>query len=336
MGPNGEAGEAGGGESRERGGASPTVDWRSHLVIVTGRFGAGRTTAIGVLEDLGFDRVDGAPLRLIPAIAEELIEAQRGRIAIGVDARTAGFSPAGFAELLQELKSLRVARATILFLDGSDEALRRRYTETRRRHPLAPGGTIDEGMALCAQTTVPIKDLSDLVIDTSAMTPNELRRTIVERVAPSGAIGMTVEIVSFAYKHGLPPEADLVFDCRFLRNPHYDPALRAKDGRDPAVAAYVKEDPLFQPFFEQVMTHLRLLRPAYEESGKSYLTIAFGCTGGKHRSVALAEATADSLQDRRRSVRLRHREREREAMKRRAEEAAEDAALEPGGGGAGR
>lgn len=293
------------------GGETEPRDWRSHLVIVTGRSGAGRTTAIGVLEDLGFDRVDGAPLRLIPSIVEELIGAGRGRIAIGVDARTAGFSPDGFAELLDALSTLSVARSTTLFLDGSDEALRRRYTETRRRHPLASDGTIDEGLVRDRRETAPIKDLADLVIDTSDLSPNELRRAIVERIAPAGMLGMTIEIVSFAYKFGLPPEADLVFDCRFLRNPHYDPALRALDGRDAAVASYVKEDPLFQTFFDQVLAHLRLLRPAYEAAGKSYLTIAFGCTGGKHRSVALAELTASALQDRRRSVRLRHRERER-------------------------
>lgn len=296
------------------GSGRPDADWRSHIVIVTGRSGAGRTTAIGVLEDLGFDRVDGAPLKLIPAIARELISEGRSRVAIGVDARTAGFSSQGFEALLQGLAGLGVARTTTLFLDGSDEALRRRYTETRRRHPLAPGGTIDEGLAVCRRETASIKDLADLVIDTSELTPNELRRALVERVAPAGALGMTVEIVSFAYKFGLPPEADLVFDCRFLRNPHYDPALRAKDGRDPAVAAYVKEDPLFQTFFNQVQAHLQLLRPAYEASGKSYLTIGFGCTGGKHRSVALAEMTANALQDRRRAVRVRHRERDRAAL----------------------
>lgn len=308
MRPKDEGGET----SADQDASASLVDWRSHVVIVTGRSGAGRTTAIGVLEDVGFDRVDGAPLRLIPSIANELIEAGRGRIAIGVDARTAGFSPGGFAELLQELSAMRVARSTVIFLDGSDEALRRRYTETRRRHPLATGGTIDEGLAVCRRETAPIKDLADLVIDTSVMTPNELRRSLVERVAPAGAIGMTVEVVSFAYKFGLPREADLVFDCRFLLNPHYDPKLRAKDGRDADVAAYVQEDPLFQPYFDQVMAHLRLLRPAYEAAGKSYLTIGFGCTGGKHRSVALAELTARALHDRRSAVRVRHRERERE------------------------
>ena len=293
-------------------------DWRSHVVIVTGRSGAGRTTAIGVLEDLGFDRVDGAPMKLIPEIVSELVSAGRSRIAVGVDARTAGFSADGFATLIGSLSRLGIARATTLFLDGTDEALRRRYTETRRRHPMAPDGTIDEGLARDRRDTTAVKDLADLVIDTSELSPNELRRAIVERVAPAGMIGMTVEIVSFAYRFGLPPEADLVFDCRFLRNPHYDPALRALDGRDAAVADYVKEDPLFQTFFDQILAHLRLLRPAYEAAGKSYLTIAFGCTGGKHRSVALAEMVGDALQDRRRSVRVRHREREREEARTKA------------------
>ncbi|MEL6977533.1 MAG: RNase adapter RapZ [Pseudomonadota bacterium] len=305
-GRKGEGGRETSGEER-----APPPDWRSHLVIVTGRSGAGRTTAMAVLEDLGFDRVDGAPLKLIPSILRELIVAERGRVAIGVDARTAGFSNEGFAALKRDLAALDVARVTALFLDGSDEALRRRYTETRRRHPLAPHGAMEEGIALDRALTAPIKEQADLVIDTTTLTPNELRRTIVDRVAPASLLGMTIEIVSFAYRNGLPPEADLVFDCRFLRNPHYDPALRPRDGRDPDVAAYVKEDPLFQPFFDQVLAHLTLLKPAYEASGKSYLTIAFGCTGGKHRSVALAEAMGAAMQDRRSAVRVRHRERER-------------------------
>lgn len=295
----------GGGDTGGDGAAS---DWRSHIVVVTGRSGAGRTTAIGVLEDLGFDRVDGAPLRLIPSIAAEMIGAGRARIAIGVDARSTGFSAEAFAALGEALRELGAARSTTLFLDGDDETLRRRYTETRRRHPLAPEGTIEEGLARDRAATTPLKELADMVVDTSALTPNGLRRVIVDRVAPAGALGMILEVVSFAYRNGLPPEADLVFDCRFLRNPHYEPGLREMDGRSAAVAAYIEEDALYALFLQQVTAHLKLLRPAYENAGKSYLTVAFGCTGGKHRSVALAEAVAAALQDRRRAVRLRHRE----------------------------
>lgn len=297
--------------SRDEGGASAAVesDWRTHLVVVTGRSGAGRTTAMAVLEDLGFERVDRPPLNMVATMARELIAVGRAKVVIGVDARTAGFSASAFQALRRALSTLGVARFTVLYLDGSDEALRRRYTETRRRHPLSPLGAIDEGLARDREFMGPIRDLADVVIDTSALVPNELKRAVVERIAPNSALPMTIEIVSFAYKNGLPPEADLVFDCRFLKNPHYEPSLREKDGRDPDVAAYVASDPLFPAFCDQVVAHARLLLPAYEAAGKSYLTLAFGCTGGKHRSVALAERLASELRTQERSVRLRHRER---------------------------
>ena len=146
------------------------------------------------------------------------------------------------------------------------------------------------------------------MIDTSELTPNELRRVIVERVAPAGALGMTVEIVSFAYKFGLPPEADLVFDCRFLRNPHYDPELRERDGRSEPVARYVAQDPLYGPFLAQIEQHVMMLLPAFVREGKSYVTVALGCSGGKHRSVATAEALAASLAQAGWSPNIRHRE----------------------------
>lgn len=293
-----------GDETESELGAPPS---RPQIVVVTGRSGAGRTTAIGILEDLGYDRVDGAPLRLIPSIVSEMIGAGRPRIAIGVDARSTGFSTPAFATLRDALAALEDADFSAMFLDGDDETLRRRYTETRRRHPLAQTGTIEQGLARDRAATTPLKELADIVIDTSTLTPNDLRRVIVDRIA-AGALGMAVEVVSFAYRNGLPASADLVFDCRFLRNPHYDRNLRAMDGRSAAVAAYVESDRLYLPFLEQVMAHLKMLLPAYENAGKSYLTVAFGCTGGKHRSVALAEAVAAALQDRRGTVRLRHRE----------------------------
>ncbi|MEM9725552.1 MAG: RNase adapter RapZ [Pseudomonadota bacterium] len=306
------AGRTGVGRAPGEGGAVRTTRRPSELILVTGRSGAGRTTAMAVLEDLGFDRVDGAPLTMIPSIAAELLSSGRRLIAIGVDARTAGYSADAFDAVLQALRAAPFERFAALFLDGRDEALRRRYSETRRRHPLAPEGGVDEGLALDRRATLPLKDLVDRVIDTSDLSPNELRRRIVQLVAPTVSWGMTVEVMSFAYKYGLPPEADVVFDCRFLRNPHYVSHLRVLDGRDPAVAAHVEGDPLYASFFQQVIAHLQLVRPAFEASGKGYLTVAFGCTGGKHRSVALAERVAAAIGagD---AVRLRHRERERAA-----------------------
>ena len=282
---------------------------RPLVVLATGRSGAGRTTAINALEDFGFERVDRPPLNLAPEIVAQLLTDGRSRVVIGVDAKTNGFSADAFAALRAELTSTEPKAAVkVLFLESDEEALRRRYTETRRRHPLCREGAIEEGIALDRALTDPIKATADIVIDTSAMSPSELKRSIRERVLGDEALGLTISVVSFAYRNGLPAEADIVFDCRFLRNPHYDAELRALDGRTAKVADYVSRDPLYAPFLQQIEQHVLMLLPAFVREGKSYVTIALGCSGGKHRSVATAIALATALAEAGWKPNVRHRE----------------------------
>ncbi len=278
------------------------------VVLATGRSGAGRTTAINALEDFGFERVDRPPLTIAPDIVAQLIADGRRRVVIGIDAKTNGFSAEAFAELREAIAARSGAEARVLFLESDEESLQRRYTETRRRHPLAPTGRVEDGIALDRRLTEDVKTAADVVIDTSAMTPMALKRAVRERVLGEEALGLTVSIVSFAYRGGLPPEADIVFDCRFLRNPHYQPELKSLDGRDAAVADYVAEDPLYAAFLQQIEQHVLMLLPAFVREGKSYVTVALGCSGGKHRSVATAVALANAVAGAGWRPNLRHRE----------------------------
>ncbi len=210
--------------------------------------------------------------------------------------------------MLSHLRELSTARLSVLFVDASDDALRRRYTETRRRHPLAPTQSIDLGLKRDRERAVALREAADLTIDTTHLTPADLKRTVRQRIAGQGAHGLNISIVSFAYRNGLPEEADIVFDCRFLRNPHYEPTLRPLTGRSPEVASYVGSDPLYEPYLAQITDHARLLLPAFAAEGKSYVTFAFGCTGGKHRSIAVAEAFAQILRAQGWRPLVRHRE----------------------------
>ena len=288
--------------------AAPSEQASGLVVLATGRSGAGRTTAINALEDFGFERVDRPPLKIAPEIVTQLLTDGRNRVVIGVDAKTNGFSAEAFAALKEAIAAGGRADVKVLFLESDEESLRRRYTETRRRHPLDPIGAIEDGIALDRQLTEPVKAAADVVIDTSAMAPAELKRAVRERVLGEEALGLTVSVVSFAYRQGLPADADIVFDCRFLRNPHYEPTLRDFDGRQPAVAEYVAQDPLYAPFARQIEEHVLMLLPAFVREGKSYVTIALGCSGGKHRSVATATALAKAVAKAGWRPNLRHRE----------------------------
>ncbi|MCI4663157.1 MAG: RNase adapter RapZ [Neomegalonema sp.] len=287
---------------------SPSEEGQAIVVLATGRSGAGRTTAINALEDFGFERVDRPPLNIAPEIVSQLQADGRNRVVIGVDAKTNGFSAEAFAALTDAIAANGRATVKVLFLESDEESLRRRYTETRRRHPLAPTGAIEDGIALDRQLTDPVKAAADVVIDTTNMAPAELKRAIREQVLGQNALGLTVSVVSFAYRKGLPADADIVFDCRFLRNPHYEPTLRDHDGREAKVAEYVGQDPLYAPFARQIEEHVLMLLPAFVREGKSYVTIALGCSGGKHRSVATAVALADAIAKAGWRPNLRHRE----------------------------
>lgn len=255
------------------------------VVLVTGLSGAGKASILRGLEDLGFETVDNPPWPVL----EALLAAPEGRpLAAGVDARTSGFDPAAGPALLAVLRG-RGVPVDLVFATADDEALLRRYSETRRRHPLAPSGRVAEGIGRERALLAPLLPLADWVVDTTALSAPDLRRMIEARY---GASGLSITVQSFAFPRGLPREADIVLDLRFLRNPHYDPALRPLTGRDPAVAAHVMADPDFEPFWQRMTALLDPLLPRYLAEGKKYLTVALGCTGGKHRSVFAAERLA--------------------------------------------
>lgn len=281
-----------------------------HFVLVTGPSGAGRSSALNVLEDAGFEAIDNAPLRLIPALLEG--PADPRPIALGIDPRNRDFSTNGVLDLLGQLSARRDLRTELLYLDCSVEVLLRRYSETRRRHPMAPSDRPEEGIRLEQAMLEEIRARADVLIDTTDLNVHQLRAEVEHWFAPGGEHLLTVSVQSFSYKRGLPRSVDMVYDCRFLRNPHWEPELRAKNGTDPDVAAYIAEDPRFAAFEQKVLELSQLVLPACREEGKSHLAIAFGCTGGQHRSVALAERHALSLAKEGWQVSIRHRELDRQ------------------------
>ena len=255
-------------------------------MVVTGLSGAGKASALRVLEDLGHETVDNPPLTVL---AELLAGQGEQPLAIGMDTRTRGFDAAALLAGLEALRAGGLPTPDLVFMDAEEDVLLRRYSETRRRHPLAPAGSgVADGIAREAALLAPLRDAADWVIDTSGLPLPELRRMIEQRYGCAGRAGMSVAVMSFGYPRGLPREADLVLDLRFLRNPHYDPALRPLTGRDAPVAAFIEQDPQWAPFWARMTALLDPLLPAHEAGGKKYLTVALGCTGGKHRSVLAA------------------------------------------------
>lgn len=271
----------------------PAPPAQTPVLLVTGLSGAGKSTALKILEDLGFEAVDNLPLSLLaPLVAAP---ADR-RVAIGIDTRTRAFSPGTLLSIVAE-QSARGRPIRILFLDCAGNELVRRFSETRRRHPLAADRPAGDGIALERELLAELRRVADIVIDTSDMGPHDLRRAIASRFSSASARTLTLTILSFGYARGVPRDADLVFDMRFLANPHWDPVLRPLTGCDPAVQAHVAADPLYASAFERMLGLLTLLLPGYAREGRAYLTVAFGCTGGRHRSVAVAEAMASALAD---------------------------------------
>jgi UPF0042 nucleotide-binding protein len=278
------------------------------VVLVTGLSGAGKASILRSLEDLGFETVDNPPLNIL----EELVSDGLTPVAIGVDARSRGFQAAEVLVALDHLRARPEIAVSLVFATAEETVLLRRFSETRRRHPLTPGGPLGsrvaDGIAREAELLAPLAEAADLVIDTSELPLPELRRMIERRFRPAGPAGLDIAILSFGYPRGLPREADLVFDLRFLRNPHYDPVLRPQTGKDPAIAAYVEADDTFEPFWTRMTGLLELLLPRYVAEGKKYLTIALGCTGGRHRSVLVAERLAAHLKSEAWRVDVIHRE----------------------------
>lgn len=266
-----------------------------HIVIITGMSGSGKSTAIRALEDAGFFCIDNLPVLLLPKLTELAGSGQIERMALVVDVREGIF----LKEAPRVLDEVRRAghQVEVLFLDSSDDSLIRRFSETRRRHPLAPSGTVADGIAAEREELRDLRELADQVIDSSALNVHDLKRMVQARFSPEPATGPSLSVMSFGYRHGVPPQADLVLDVRFLPNPYFVPELKGLTGKNPRVAGYVLEREETQQFLEKVVDLCRFLFPRYQKEGKAYLTVALGCTGGKHRSVAIAAELTKRLQE---------------------------------------
>jgi len=280
------------------------------VLLITGMSGAGKTSALKALEDLGYEAINHVPLSLLKRLVPSPGSVERS-IAIGVDVRTRDFGVERFIEEVDRLAGLDSLDVRVAFLDCEDDELRRRYTETRHRHPLAEDRTVADGIAREREMLTSLRGCVDVAIDTSNLAGGELKRILDGHFGLHADAALSVFVTSFAYRNGLPREADLVFDVRFLANPHYDPALRPMTGREEPIAAYVSADPDFSPFFDGLTGLLTPLLPRYAAEGKSYLTIAVGCTGGRHRSVFSAERLAAWLETQGLDVHIHHRELER-------------------------
>ena len=295
--------------------SSTTPQTRRPFVLITGMSGAGRATALHALEDLGYVAVDNVPLPLLGDLMHSTsggLGEMAAPLAFGVDTRTYGFDPHDLVRRLRELRLRMDLAPRLLFLDADTETLRRRYTETRRPHPLAPDRPVSDGIADERQTIGWLRDSADISIDTSALTPHQFKQLLAGHFAIGRHAGMRISVMSFSFRRGLPREADMVFDARFLRNPHYVTELKALTGLDREVGAYVEADPDYLAFVTQTLALLTLLLPRFRQEGKKYATIAVGCTGGRHRSVHIVEQLAKSLADTGWRVATTHRELARE------------------------
>jgi UPF0042 nucleotide-binding protein len=280
------------------------------ILLVTGLLGAGKTTALKLLEDIGWETIDNFPVRLLPRLIDSPDGPESGvraPLAIGFDSRTRGFNPQATIDLVKRLSARGDLELTTLFLDCTSAELERRYNETRRRHPMAQDMPVGAGIRAEREMLKPLRRWADMVIDTSAYSSNELGQVMRERFGEVAGTKTTVTITSFGFSRGMPPLADLVFDMRFLDNPHWVAELKMQTGQDQPVADHIKRDPAYAEAFARIRDLLLLLLPRYEAQGKAYVNIAFGCTGGRHRSVFFAEEIASALRNAGYSPTLLHR-----------------------------
>jgi UPF0042 nucleotide-binding protein len=291
----------------------PPPPSKRRIVLVTGMSGAGLSTALKAFEDLGYEAVDNLRLGLIPTLVADQTTGRS--LAIAIDTRNANFSVDDFLRIAGQLTEKQNIIATLLFLECSDETLERRFTETRRRHPLALDRPVTDGIRREREMLWKLRDGADHVIDTSLLSLHDLRRQVGGHYRIDDAVGLTLFVTSFSYRHGVPREADLIFDTRFLLNPHWDQKLRPLTGRDPEIAQYIHRDPGYADFLKHLVELLVPLLPRYREEGKSYLTIAIGCTGGRHRSVLVAEELATTVAAHGYVVGIGHRDLDRGANK---------------------
>ena len=287
--------------------APPATQVRHRVLLVTGVLGAGKTTALHVLEDLGWEAIDNFPIRLLERLIDSPEGADNGRpspdpghethgpLAIGFDSRTRGFNPQRVIALVKRLTGRADLSLTTLYLDCDAQELQRRYNETRRRHPLAADMPAAAGIAAERELMEPLRRWADIVISTTAFSANALQQAIREQFAAESASDITVTVTSFGFARGMPPVADFIFDMRFLDNPHWHADLRALTGQDAAIGSFIRRDPAFDSVFGHISALLLDVLPRFRASGKAYVTIAFGCTGGRHRSVFMAEQIAAAL-----------------------------------------
>ncbi len=279
------------------------------ILLISGPAGAGRSTAINALEDIGFEAIDNLPMPLLERVLGG--EPLGHPLAIGIDTRTRGFA---VPELLALLDKPEYQHVELVYLDCSMETLLRRFNETRRRHPVAPTETPEVGIRRERDMLIDLRVAADILIDTSSLSPHDLKAEIGRLFDQTSGERMAISVQSFSYKRGTPQGVDMIFDCRFLRNPHWDNSLRERTGLDQMVVNYVEADPLFDPFMTRLYDMCDLLLPAYQNEGKAYFSIGLGCSGGKHRSVTVAENLAKTLAENGWQVSIRHRELERHSV----------------------
>lgn len=282
------------------------------VVFVSGLSGSGRTTAMAALEDLGFYCVDNLPPQLVEQFLDLCAKSRPPirKLALAVDARESHF----LRRLPDVVRGVRDdgARVDLVFLDCANDVLQRRYRETRRVHPLSPDGTVEQGIEAERKLLVDVASLADIQIDTSTLNVHQLKESIVHHVTGGASRQTVVNLISFGYRYETPRTAELLFDLRFLPNPYFEEALRARTGRDREVSDYVLKSERGEALFEHLGALLDFLLPLYDAEGKAYVTIGLGCTGGRHRSVALAIALAERLADQGREVHVEHRDAERD------------------------
>ncbi len=291
---------------------------QQRVVLVSGLSGAGKASILRALEDLGYEAIDNPPLTFIEELVARAEPGSGQRIAVGVDARSRGFNAEEVLATLERLRANPGLRPELVYAWADEAVLLRRFTETRRRHPLSPKGRVVDGIAAEHAMTAPLQAAADLLLDTSELPLAALRQQIDERFGAEGAgeaqTGLSVSLMSFAFPAGLPREADIVMDARFLRNPHYDAMLKPRTGLDQEVGAYIEADPDFDEFFTRLEGLLGMLLPRFVQEGKKYATIAVGCTGGRHRSVHIIERLATTLIRQGWRVTTTHRELAREGV----------------------
>ncbi|EAQ29379.1 hypothetical protein NAP1_01365 [Erythrobacter sp. NAP1] len=291
-------------------GSAIPAPMQQRLLLVTGLSGAGKSTALDVLEDLGWETIDNFPIRMLDRLTGDpgdTPDAGRSPLAIGFDSRTRGFVPSEIIELVKALADRGDIALTFVFLDCADDEIERRFNETRRRHPMAQDRTVKEAIAAERELLEPLRRWAEVVVDTTELSSNDLQGHVRELFDDELPSEPSLTISSFGFARGMPPLADLVFDMRFLDNPHWVDGLRELTGLDAPVGNHIQSDPAFSEAFEQIKALLLTLLPRYSAQGKAYVHVAFGCTGGRHRSVFTAEAMAEGLRKAGFSPTVRHR-----------------------------